>query len=732
MRQRVFLNDQGLYVDCIIKDGRIFFEFEKDLEVLNNMIRIVREEDVINVLIGLKRILKITREGITRENQITTTEIRILCAIANRIKYLEENGHLKTRTLQDEVNSILSELESLPRGWVNEQQHHSELHTHFIEILNAEEFIEFLNRYDITYPMNNDGELDFKNGSPLTYNEIVEYGYKDNLINALRLDVSKQSKFKDLTLVVNNNRRELLKRVTDDKIFEKHNNPDIQEVEKEIEEVNDQIDEITNKFKNNRKELKNHLGGLKTKLNDLQTKRKKLLTDVLYDELLVTSLDKLKREEIEYTEISFSTANRLKYFSEKHKDDDSFNLLYSIRRETDVKNFQNAAGELEDLLNNGKVIGVDVMGFETSLVGLERENFKNKLMWLLPVLHIHPNSLLRLHASEFPDTYDNFLQSLKILDESSNELNKACKDLFGRTWGIIPPPRIRIGHGVNITQSPELVELIHKYDITVEINVSSNYALGQIDSIEEIPLDFYKKNNIKYVISTDGGGVYSTSILQEENLLRKDKGEIEAEKEQIELGRKGPGGPSKDDLHLFKELKREVLDKAEQKHYSNYIDALDDETIIKGVMTDEEFVEYEIQNLDSYIMDLDPNFDYNYYSAMIEVVRKYNSDKSFKSKMLLFLLERDLFPERETAFKTLHFLENFRGPSKNPYDYNPGDEKYYPEKHGLDSSYEESKNGMGLKIDYEMHKVFEMVKDEYESLKYELRQKYNPSGESIR
>ena len=100
-----------------------------------------------------------------------------------------------------------------------------------------------------------------------------------------------------------------------------------------------------------------------------------------------------------------------------------------------------------------------------------------------------------------------------------SKIDDACNDLFGRDWGIIPPPRIRIGHGVNIQYNPELVRLIHKYDVVVEINASSNYALGNIDSIDDIPLDFYKKNGIKYVISTDGGGVYSTSILQEENLL---------------------------------------------------------------------------------------------------------------------------------------------------------------------------------------------------------------------
>ena len=208
MRQRVFLNDQGLYVDCIIEKGRVFFEFEKDLEVLNDKVEIIREGDIIYGRLGLKRIIRITKEGISRVMGITSTEIRILCAIANRVEYLYKNDLIKNKSLVEEYYRIIKEIYSLPKGWNDEQQHHTELHTHFIEILNAEEYIDFLNRYDVTYPMNENGELDFRNGIPLTYEEIVKHGLKDKLINALRLDLTKQSSFKDLTIVVNNNRRE--------------------------------------------------------------------------------------------------------------------------------------------------------------------------------------------------------------------------------------------------------------------------------------------------------------------------------------------------------------------------------------------------------------------------------------------------------------------------------------------------------------------------------------------
>ena len=47
MRKRIILNDQGLYVDCIISDDIISFEFESGLEVLNNKVRLYKDLDSI-------------------------------------------------------------------------------------------------------------------------------------------------------------------------------------------------------------------------------------------------------------------------------------------------------------------------------------------------------------------------------------------------------------------------------------------------------------------------------------------------------------------------------------------------------------------------------------------------------------------------------------------------------------------------------------------------------------
>ena len=203
----------------------------------------------------------------------------------------------------------------------------------------------------------------------------------------------------------------------------------------------------------------------------------------------------------------------------KHKDNDSFKLLYSIDRMKSVSEYASASKNLEKLLNTGMVIGTDIIGFETPLIGSEYDNFKEKLEWILPVLHIHPGSVLRIHAGEFKDSTENVYNTLRAIKEVSKNINESCVNIFGEEWGILPPPMIRIGHGINIEKKPELIQLLKEFDAVVEFNISSNYALGHVDDLNNLPIKYYDDNDIKYVFATDGGGMYITSLLQEQNLV---------------------------------------------------------------------------------------------------------------------------------------------------------------------------------------------------------------------
>ena len=44
--------------------------------------------------------------------------------------------------------------------------------------------------------------------------------------------------------------------------------------------------------------------------------------------------------------------------------------------------------------------------------------------------------------------------------------------------------------------------------------------MSHISDLSKIPIEYYDRNKIKYVFSTDGGGMYSTSLIQEENIAK--------------------------------------------------------------------------------------------------------------------------------------------------------------------------------------------------------------------
>ena len=335
MKKRIILNDQGIYVDCIIENDRISFEFENGLEALNNKVDLFIEDGITYGLLGIKKFVKIFQNEISKVNDITTTEIRVLCSIANRINYLMEANKEGNFSLLSEFNRLFEEVNTLPKFWNDEQVHHSELHTHFSLILNTKEFIDFINQYNVTYPFNDNGELDFKEGKELTYKELLNEGLEEKLINALRVDITNQSSFNDGLIRANNNRQELLHRISKNNSFEVMKNHEIEEyikLEKEIIDKNNQLLELDlNKDKLSSKEYKKKKGKISKEIHDLLNKKMHIINNVLYDDLLKKSLVKLNNEKVYYSEISFSNHHRLEYFSEIYKNDDSFKLLYSIR-----------------------------------------------------------------------------------------------------------------------------------------------------------------------------------------------------------------------------------------------------------------------------------------------------------------------------------------------------------------------------------------------------------------
>ena len=85
---------------------------------------------------------------------------------------------------------------------------------------------------------------------------------------------------------------------------------------------------------------------------------------------------------------------------------------------------------------------------------------------------------------------------------------------------ILPPPELRIGHGIYFEKNDNYIKRLKDFGAIIEINASSNIALNNIDNFSLLPYDYYLKNGIPIVISTDGHGLYDTNIKIEDYIAQ--------------------------------------------------------------------------------------------------------------------------------------------------------------------------------------------------------------------
>ena len=172
-----------------------------------------------------------------------------------------------------------------------------------------------------------------------------------------------------------------------------------------------------------------------------------------------------------------------------------------------------SAKSLKKILTQGTSVGVDVMGQERpfSIEELDYNNsrsFQRKLEILFDELLQYDNTTLRIHSGEIPAP-NNTLITLRMIDQIATK-----KGI------VIPPPEIRVGHGLHFNPSEDYVNLLKKFHCIVELNASSNFGLKNIKDYNEIPYSYYLENDIPVVISTDGHGLYDTTIKEEDSIAK--------------------------------------------------------------------------------------------------------------------------------------------------------------------------------------------------------------------
>lgn len=258
-------------------------------------------------------------------------------------------------------------------------------------------------------------------------------------------------------------------------------------------------------------------GALLAKLIDfLSKKNNENANDIkamVYTKYLEACLKELILQGVEYVEISFSN-NKLipemvQRLDKSLLDNIQYRFLLSTDRKKQYKDFNQSSRYLEKLIQDGYCVGFDMMGSENAITDIEKDDKSNmsifrKLTPIIEKLHKKDNTTLRIHSGETYVSEYNTAMILKILKQIKQTLKIE-----------IPPPEIRIGHAIHFINNKNYIDLLKEFKCAIEINASSNYALSNVATYKEIPYEYYLDNGIDVVLSTDGHGVYDTSIKKE-------------------------------------------------------------------------------------------------------------------------------------------------------------------------------------------------------------------------
>ena len=334
----------------------------------------------------------------------------------------------------------------------------TELHTHMMGMLTAGGFINFLSQFGYCFPINKMGEIDFDRSS-VERVPAREALYDNNILSQLSIPHGKKSDYSRL-----------------------------------------------NEFYTTRNRLMAYLIYYLSKIqNKIQNPELKYIIYGLY---LEDCLRELIDQEVEYVEISFSNApiieNCIKYVNPSVLGNIKCKFLLSTDRHGIAKDFRQSSRHMVGLIEKNIAVGFDIMGAEIPFTDLDMDRsskfgLEQKMTPIIEKLNAWGNSTLRIHSGETRLSGENTEKTLTIIERIANTLNI-----------VIPPPEIRIGHGVYFRESEEYLRLLKKFGCIVEVNASSNYALDNVDKYSDIPYNYYLDNDIPVVICSDGHGLYDT------------------------------------------------------------------------------------------------------------------------------------------------------------------------------------------------------------------------------
>ncbi len=323
---------------------------------------------------------------------------------------------------------------------------------------------------------------------------------------------------------------------------------------------------------------------------------------------------------IEYVELSFSSfledKDYLKLIEKyvpiiENETGVKIRFLAGLWRHSDKEWNLDLIDNMKTIAKSRYVVGCDYMGHETNPTYVFEEELQNLARY---AMMNDPNFVIRVHAGENPMFKSNVYDVLKIIYDEHQKLQN-------ETGLILSMPRVRIGHGLyglditsdgkwNSLEENAVLNLAKEMGAIVEFNMSSNLALNNINSIEEVPIKKYVDAGIKVVLGTDGHGMYSTSSLQEsvlaeaaglnnDDFLEMDNTESEVIQKAIEREK---AHPLIEDIDaLYNEISYSTLDgkprwneivaQKKRDEQEKLINFLNNQLAESGAITDKDLIE---------------------------------------------------------------------------------------------------------------------------------------------
>ncbi|HBZ04972.1 adenosine deaminase [Massilia sp.] len=182
-------------------------------------------------------------------------------------------------------------------------------------------------------------------------------------------------------------------------------------------------------------------------------------------------------------------------------DDERFTMRYQtyvLRLLNPSQVFSSMVGAFKAAAAGGKIVGVNIVGQESTAVSMRDYTLHMKMFGFLK--SIYPDVKVAMHAGE-----------LALGDVPPEGLK------FHIDQALVVANADRIGHGIDLAHETNAVGIMRKMrqdDVPVEINLTSNAFINGLKG-EHHPITLYRKYGVPYVISTDDAGVTRHTLSNE-------------------------------------------------------------------------------------------------------------------------------------------------------------------------------------------------------------------------